>query len=287
MASKTALVLRATGSQGKGVRDPEEPRALALKDSGAQLFKGTLDNPDSINAAVQGCSALFLNQIPSFTDDAETREASSIVVLAKAAGVKHVVHSTTLPFQYPDFRTRYADNLAGPAIIGKGNVEDLIRESGLMWTIIRPGIFMTNFTTPISNYMHPELAEGKLLEAVDRDTILPLVDPDDIGAFATAAFQDAKRFSGKIVPLASDKLLSVEIGREIERASGKKIEVVFKPANECEEEAKTNLLVAGNRLTVGIDALVDMEEVKAWGIPLTSFREILEKNRDAVMPEQW
>ena len=83
MSSKTALVLRATGSQGKAVvkhlaksgwkvhalvSDPSADRALALQEFGnVTLHKGTLGDHASIKAAIAGTDAVFLTQMPSFT----------------------------------------------------------------------------------------------------------------------------------------------------------------------------------------------------------------------------
>lgn len=83
MSSQTALVLRATGSQGKAVvkhlaksgwkvhalvSDPSADRALALQEFGnVTLHKGTLGDHDSIKAAIAGTDVVFLTQMPSFT----------------------------------------------------------------------------------------------------------------------------------------------------------------------------------------------------------------------------
>ncbi|KAF2731388.1 NAD dependent epimerase/dehydratase [Polyplosphaeria fusca] len=299
MSTNTALVIRATGAQGKGVvlhlvkagwevhalvNDPEEPRARAIQDMGATLHKGSLVDAASIQAAAKGCTAVFLNQMPSFTDDAETREAASLLSIAKAAGVGHVVHSTTLPLNDPNYRDTYEGNFAAPAIFGKADVETLVRDSGLTWTIIRPGWFMSNFLSPIASVMAPELVHGVLRVSFKPDTALPMIDPDDIGAFAVAAFQNPARFGGKIISLAGEKTGIYSVADEISRASGKQVKVVLRTDEETAEESKNNPIISGQVLSRKLDTLVDLEEARGWGIPFTSFRDFLAKHKDAIVP---
>ncbi|KAF2178891.1 NAD(P)-binding protein [Zopfia rhizophila CBS 207.26] len=297
MRSKVALVIRATGSQGTAVtrhllgsgwtvhafvNDPENPRALALKDIGAELYKGSLSDSSSVQAAIQGCTAVFLNQMPSFTDDAETREAQSVLNLAKAAGVKHVVHSTTLPLNDPSIATKIAGSPVAPAVLDKGKVERLVQDSGITWTIIRPGYFMTNLIAPLAAYMFPELSHGKLVNGYGPGCVLPLIDPDNIGAFAVMAFNDPSRFSGNIISVAGEKLSIEDITKELSRASGKEVKAVYRTDEEMEKD-KSNVLAEGQKLSIGLDKLVDLEEVKTYGILLTSFRDFLQQHKEAVL----
>jgi hypothetical protein len=58
------------------------------------------------------------------------------------------------------------------------------------------------------------------------------------------------------------------------KASGKQIEFVARTPENIE---KNQLLVSGETLTKELAALVEMEDVKKWGVPLTSFREFLKE----------
>lgn len=299
MTSNIALVLRATGTQGKSVvkylldsnwtvhalvTDPGSPRAQELQSLGAVLFQGTLSDPKSIETAIQGSSALFLAQMPSFTDDSEVQDASAILQLAKKAGVKHVVHTTTLPLKESDVRVKYSSpplSALAPAILPKGDVENLVQSSGLPWTIIRPGYFMSNFILPTGYFS--ELAEGRLVTQFLEDTILPLVDPDDIGSFAAAAFNEPTKFQGRFVTLASEKLKVEQIAAEIGRVSGKTIETSYATEDEL-KAGLDNPYFIGQIVSRDLDRLVDMEEVRSWGVPLTTFRAFLERNKDHVLP---
>lgn len=225
MSSTTVLVLRATGSQGIAVlknlqknnikarayvTDANHPRAQALLELGAEFHEGILGDAKALENALTGCTGLFLNQMPSFTDDSETREAELILEIARKTGVKHVVHSTSLGVQRKD-SVADSKSIAAAAIVGKADVEDLVKVSGIeYWTILRGGYFNTNFLGFPSQYMFPELAkEKKFVISYKPDTLLPLVDPYDIGVFAVAAFVDPVKFNQQSIAVATE-IRSVE-----------------------------------------------------------------------------
>jgi uncharacterized protein YbjT (DUF2867 family) len=301
-ASKSVLVIRATGTQGTAVTrhlikagwtvhayvvSTTEPRALALQSlsPNVQLFAGTLEDPLALSRAVSGCTGVFLNQMPSFQDPKqETRQASAILDAAKAAGVKTVVHSTSLGIadlaNFVDTRA-----LAAPAIYGKADVEDLVRNAGFEnWTILRPGYFMTNFLPPFVMFMFPQLiTERTFVSSYKPDTLLPLIDPNDIGAFAVAAFIDPGKFSGQAVALAGQKLAVSEVIAQLGKSAGFEIKTVYRTDEESDELAKTDFKIEGQRMTLNLHKVVEIGEVEKWGIPLGTFEGFLEREKERVV----
>ncbi|KAF1959608.1 NAD(P)-binding protein [Byssothecium circinans] len=297
MSTKTALVIRATGSQSNGVinhlaksgwnirafvNDPTAERAQALQkySNNVTLHKGTLDNASSVEAAIKGCNAVFLTQFPSFTDDSETRDARNLLQLAKAAGVKHIVHTTQLALADPNFITneKWTNSILRPAVIGKYEVEQLVRDSGIPYTILRPGWFMTNITLPMVNYYFPEIAQGKITSSYQRDGILATVDTDDIGAFVAAAFNHPEKFTGQTISVVSENLTTAQLIEQISEVKGTKYNVHYRTAEET-AALGNDPITLGQTLTHGLERFANMDEIKSWGVPLTTFREFLEKNK--------
>jgi uncharacterized protein YbjT (DUF2867 family) len=159
MTAKLAFVTRATGAQGTAVtkhllsagyvvhalvNDPTDARSTpyqALSPSHIKLFAGSLEDEMALKAALTGCTAMYLNLMPSFTDQsAEERQGKAVLGAAKAAGVEHVVYPTMLDLEtvagegakrYPYFASIAA---------GKVKLEEAVRQSGIeKWTILRPG----------------------------------------------------------------------------------------------------------------------------------------------------
>jgi uncharacterized protein YbjT (DUF2867 family) len=252
---------------------------------GVSLHKGTLSDPSSVEAAIKGCDAVVLNQWPSFTDHSEeTREAGTLLDLAKAAGVKHVVHSTQLALSDPDFinQEAWTKSSLAPAVLGKYEVEQLVRDSGIPWTILRPGWFTSNILPPILSFYFPNIAQGKIDTSYRPDAIIALVVPEDIGAFAAAAFNAPEKFAGKALPVVSEWLTTAEILDQFVKASGREYEVHYWTEEETAEMAKTNPIILGQTLTHGLEKWAPMNEVESWGVPLTTFREFLETNKDKI-----
>ncbi|CAI6340201.1 unnamed protein product [Periconia digitata] len=305
MSPKTALVIRATGAQGKGtvkalistgwtvhalVGDASSDRAQALKKfgDGVILHQGTIDDAVSLETAAKGCSAAFLTQMPDLQrEDAvahEAQQASTFLQVAKSVGVKHVVLSTQIALTDPALASNKAwtESALRPSVVGKIEAEKLVRESGIDWTILRPGWFMTNLLPPLLHYFAPGIEQGKLVVSYQADKHLGAVDPDDIGAFAAAAFNAPEKFTGKHIPLLSEVLTTSEVFGQFIRATGKSLKMEYRTEEENMAKAKTDPFILGETLTHGLEKLATMEEMRSWGVHLTPLSEFLKKHKEEV-----
>lgn len=222
--------------------------------------------------------------MPSFTDDSETREARILLDIAKANSVHHIAVSTQLGLSAPNVEQIFSNPMIAPAVTGKIAVEKLVRESGIPWTALRPGWFNTNINLPVVDIMYPGLSEGRFVNSYTPDLLISTVDPDDIGAFAAHAFNNPDKYAGRPLNIVSENITVAEIVSEIERATGKKLDVHYRTQEENEKEAG-NPFVVGQQLMDDLVGLADMEEVKSHGVPLTTFRQFLENNKDTVVPK--
>lgn len=300
MATGSVLVIRATGTQGTAVtkhlirqgyavhalvRDLTEDRALYLKSIGATLFRGELDDASAIASAVAGCYGLFFTLMPSFTNNSEIQQAKRILNAASSAGVSHVIYTSSfIVGRHRDSPHWDPTNLAAPALEGKHETETLIRRAGFTkWTLIKPGYFMTNFFLPSAPFMFPGLSEkGEFVTSLSPRTVLPLVDPADIGAFATAAFLDPGKFHGQEIRLAGDPEAVEQIVQMLSIVSGRKITAFYRSQEETEELAKTSPFIAGQLLSLDMDRSLDVEELKVWGVPLGTFSNFLAREQELV-----
>ncbi|KAF2434375.1 NAD(P)-binding protein [Tothia fuscella] len=299
MTTGKILVIRATGAQGVGVvknllrggytvhalvRDAADQRALALKSIGATLFEGSLDDPNAIARAAVDITGVFFNLMPSFTDDSEVRQAKSILEITKTAGASHVVYSSALRVGNWDESEHWDPNSSyASAVLGKVETEELVHTSSFeAWTVLKPGFFTSNFLTPLSSFMFPGLGERtEFVSSYRPDTILPLVDPNDIGAFATAAFLEPQKFGGHDIQVVSERLTVEAVIQILGEASGKTIKAIYRTAEET-SALKDNPLISGQLLTLDLDNYANLEKVKGWGIPLTSFRDYLKNEHEKV-----
>ncbi|KAI1160314.1 hypothetical protein F5B18DRAFT_633294 [Nemania serpens] len=294
--SPTVFVVAATGTLGKAtalelrkidwnvhatVRDPASPAATELASAGVKLFTGDWDNEEVLREAMVGCDSLFLNLLPSFTDpEADVRQGTSIIAIAKAVGIKHVIHSTGITaiggrFEPTSPMAIYLNN--------KNKVEDVVRAAGFeYYTILRPASFMANWLAPKVG-MYRGLAEtGTFTTALRPDTVIPCIDEYDLAAFAIAAFKDPARFHRQEVPVASAMYTTEEILKSLSQATGRKITGNYLSDEEAAEIGKTDIFILSQKGTRALGDYFNMDEVANWGIPLHTFQQFLEREKVGV-----
>jgi uncharacterized protein YbjT (DUF2867 family) len=130
--------------------------------------------PEGLAHALEGCAAAYLIA-PNLHPDERSYVASALAAL-EAAGVPRVVyHSVASPY-VP----------AMPHHLGKAVAEDLVRRSGLAWTVLQPGAYVQNLdlTGPVTVPYSVDTVFG-FLELVDLGVAAATVLLDDGHAGAT------------------------------------------------------------------------------------------------------
>lgn len=139
----TILVTGATGTVGRKVVDQLIRRGTTVRalvrqpadarlPAGVEIAKGDLLDVDSLRAAMQGVSTLFLlNGVVA----EEFTQALIALNLARDAGIERIVYLSVI----------HSDIYANvPHFAGKFGVERMIEAMGLQATILRPAYFMDN-----------------------------------------------------------------------------------------------------------------------------------------------
>ncbi|KJJ35955.1 NAD dependent epimerase/dehydratase [Aspergillus flavus AF70] len=298
----TVLVTGATGYQGFGtarhllaagiqvnalVRDPSKPKALELEQLGAKLCVGTFDDPDSLRAAAQGTLAVFLNVMPTIPDfSSELQHAKNVVNAAKEAGtVTSIIYSSvTMTGKHETFPGWGADYPMAWYWTSKAAIESLVRASGFRyWTILRPAFLMYNYLSPTADHMFPSLpSEHVFRTAYKPDSPMTILDPDDVGKFATAAILDPEMYNQHEIDLGAQALTPDEIARALSQASGKDIKVEFYTADKAASLSSVNPMITAQLWSNDVGYQVDMEALKKYPIKLTTFSEYLHREKCAV-----
>lgn len=118
-------VLGGHGKTGRAV-------VAALADRGATgVPLGRADWPD-LTGAVGGCEAAYV-LAPNLHPDEPAYVAEALAAMTEAGVERVVYHSVASPY-VP----------AMPHHLGKARSEDLVRRSGLEWTILQPGAYLQN-----------------------------------------------------------------------------------------------------------------------------------------------
>src|SRR5207302_1171854 len=160
---EVARRLIATGRQPRLlVRDPSKAREFQQT---AETVQGDLGRPESLGPAMKGIERLYLVSAGSSGPDLE----ANAIEAAKQAGVRHVVKLSVIG----------ADN---PVLIlsqWHAKSEQRLRESGLKWTMLRPGNFMSNAL----GWAGTIKSQGAFYQSTGSGR-WAAVDPADIGAVA-------------------------------------------------------------------------------------------------------
>ena len=199
-------------------RNPDSAKALDLKKLNIQLVKGDLNNADTYREHLKDIYGIFSVQTFENGVDKEISQGITLATLAKEFGIKHFLYSSALGTDL-DSGVSHIDS--------KLKIENHIKQSGLPFTIVRPSSLYENFLIP---QVKKGILKGKLIQPVDGDTILQYVAAEDIGKAATRIFENNERYIGKILPLATEQLSTLEVAQIFSEVLNKKIEYKKLPA---------------------------------------------------------
>ncbi|MFI5680149.1 NAD(P)H-binding protein [Streptomyces cellulosae] len=164
-------VLAAAGvrvtATSRGISDADVPESV-------HCAQADLVDPESLRPVFEGADALFLQ---SGGASAHLLSPQDILDVAKAGGVRRVVLLSSQGVATRPHSTSHGD-------LGR-SIEDAVQQSGMDWTILRPGGFNSNA------YAWAESVRGRRTVAAPfADIGLPTIDPDDIAEVAAVALRE-------------------------------------------------------------------------------------------------
>ncbi|WP_181188383.1 NAD(P)H-binding protein [Actinopolyspora mortivallis] len=191
------LVTSATGNIGRALvrelHDSGHPVRAATRSphravfpSGVEVVHGDLDDPASFREAFAGVTGFLLLGAPG--------DVPGLLRTAARAGVRRVVLvSSLLAETHPD------------SVIGRGALsgEEIVRDSGLEWTVLRPWEFASN-----AFWWAPSIREHGSVHSHEVPEGSQVVDPADIAAVAARALTEPGH-EQRIHPLTGSERLTV------------------------------------------------------------------------------
>ena len=200
MSVSTTLVIGGTGKTGRRVAERLAARNVPVRigsRSAAQPFDW--EDPATWPGAVQNVAAAYITYFPDLAATGATDAIQSFTEVAVNGGVRRFV-----------------------LLSGRGEpeaqcCEQIVRDSGVEWTVVRASWFAQNFSE--SYLLDPIVAGEVALPAGNVGE--PFVDADDIADVAVAALTD-DRHSGNLYEVTGPRLWTfpdaiAEIGRAVGR----------------------------------------------------------------------
>ncbi|WP_405406976.1 SDR family oxidoreductase [Streptomyces sp. NBC_01104] len=194
------VVTGATGNVGRpltqalanaGEQVTAVSRHAAPVPDGVRHIPADLADPQGLAPALDGAKALFL--LLSGDLHAPGARPADIIDLAAASGVRRVVLLSS---------QGVATRPTGPSRIAMRAVEDALRESGLDWSVLRPGGFASNAFAWADSVRTQRTAAAPF-----GDVGVPVVDPTDIAEVAAACLLD-DRHTGGIFELTGPEVIT-------------------------------------------------------------------------------
>ncbi|MQA80737.1 MAG: NAD(P)H-binding protein [Streptosporangiales bacterium] len=223
------LVTGATGNVGRLVVDEllaagatavraltNDPAKAGLPDS-VDVVEGYLGRLETMRAALEGVDVLYLAPLP--------RTVVEVAALAAKAGVRRIV----------DLSASGADAEAAGDREGWHYyaVEHAVEESGIAWTHLRPGEFMTNATMWAGQIRAGDVVRDAHAEASTAPIALV-----DIAAVAARALLDDRYVGAKLTMTGPEAITRAEMVVAIGAALGREVRYEELTHEQAVEEMK-------------------------------------------------
>lgn len=205
MTQKSILVLGATGKTGSRI-------AKRLEDKGHTVRHGSRGSdtpfdwqqPENWPAILDGISAAYISYFPDIAVPGAVEQVEAFTALAREKGLQHLVL------------------LTGRGEFHAERAEEVVRSSGVPFTIVRAAWFAQNFSEgalfdPVMAGVLP-MPAGEVRE--------PIVDVDDIADVAVAALTE-EGHEGELYEVTGPRLMTFEdMAKELSSAMGRTIQYV-------------------------------------------------------------
>lgn len=189
------------------VRDPA--RADFIRAAGFETVAGDFEQPETLDAALEGVERALLLTPPT---PGTVKHHHDFIVAAASVGVRYVVKLSA-----------FGADADAPEGFGRwhGQSENLLKTSGLKWTILRPNFFMQNL-----------LGQAGQIAATDSifqplgDARASFIDVRDIAAVAARTLTEDGHEEQTYVLTGPEALSYRDVAAKLSEATGRAIDYV-------------------------------------------------------------
>ncbi len=187
-----------------------DPRLVAERYREAEVIQGSMMNADDVACAVDGVDAAFLVTPMGLNNDpaSEIEAAKRVIEGVRKAGLRHLIYTSCLG----------VDRKHGVGILdAKHEIEQLIRESGIPYSILRCGTYMEDLFDSRMDL----LEKGKFLFPLRKDRRFMFTSQRDVPRFAVRELLAKTKVLGTAIDLVAPGTYSIaEIEKLLSQSAG-------------------------------------------------------------------
>lgn len=203
---KPILVIGSTGKTGIRIARTLAERGFSVRHGSRNAaIPFDWESPETWAAALEGVSSAYVSYFPDLAFPGASEKIEALTKVAAKASVTRLVL------------------LSGRGETHARTCENIVKNSGLDYTLIRASWFAQNFS---EGYLRDPVLHG-MVALPAGDVREPIIDVDDIAEMAVAALTE-ERHSGQLYEITGPRLLSFsEAAAELSAAMGRPVQ--YKP----------------------------------------------------------
>ena len=221
----TIAVVGATGNTGRAtvkelkalgenplcvVRDLAKAREVLGAD--ANVMVADVDDRASLGKVLKGIERVFIVTGHNPKSDAQQ---INVIEAAKAAGAKFIL------------KVSGGREVVGPnaeSVVGRGHhtVEEALKNSGVAWCVLSPGLFMQNVLGQAASIKN----DGKMILPFPKDLKMSFIDVRDTAAVAARILKDPEKHAGKVYDFTGEQTTYEDFAKVVSEVLGKPVAYV-------------------------------------------------------------
>jgi NAD(P)H dehydrogenase (quinone) len=220
-------------------RTPE--KLDAYRKRGVTVHAGDYNNPEALERAYAGSDIMMM--ISSMAVTERIPEHRNAINAAKAAGIKHIVYTSTAGIHPQNPTLSASDHIV---------TEDDLRRCGVGYTIMRNACYAEVFPTVAAQ---PVLRSGEWVQVEGNGKLAP-ISKDDIARTAVACLLDPARHDGAVYEITGPDLVSF---RDIAAMASEvySVPIKYRSVSVDERYAMLDAMGVPRKFTDGMDGHPD------------------------------
>ncbi len=274
LGSEICRLLAADGKPPRALVRPtsDQGKVAELESLNVEIARGDLKHRPSLDAACRGVSVVISTASSTLSkqegDSIQTVDLEGQLNLIDAAKAANVSRFVLISFPHV--------NVEFPLQDAKRTVEDHLKGSGVIYTILRPTFFMEVWLSPALGF---DAVNAKAQIYGSGENKISWISYKDVAKFAIASLDNSEARNAVIELGGPEALSPLEVVQIFEKLKGRKFDIQHVPEEALREQRESasdplQQSFAGLMLNYSQGSIIDMQEtLPKFPMQLTSIRD--------------